>query len=202
MHGGLAQKPSTKASIWYGVQHATNAPRINEIVRKAFRARFSDFDFCRLPPSGNFLRPLRRLPIERIKSRLVVSFSLDALATTVVVDIIDVTLDRFVSTVVVTAIMEAALDVCDSTVSLGHALISTVGVGRSSIVVVVISSKLDFCVDIELTMAVTGRFGRSVTLTVVLNLLQGSLLPLLVGAEAAAVATAAIGVMAGGDIDA
>lgn len=35
--------------MWYGVQQTMNAPRMNEMVRSALRARFSDLDFCRLP---------------------------------------------------------------------------------------------------------------------------------------------------------
>lgn len=72
MQGGLRQKPSTSASTWYGVQHATKQPSMKEIVRNALRARFSDFDFCRPPPtnSGIFFLLLKCLPIECIKSRL------------------------------------------------------------------------------------------------------------------------------------
>lgn len=29
MHGGVEQNPSTSASTWYGVQHATNAPKFD-----------------------------------------------------------------------------------------------------------------------------------------------------------------------------
>ena len=34
--------------IYHGVQQTTNAPRMNVIVRRAFRARFCDLDFLRL----------------------------------------------------------------------------------------------------------------------------------------------------------
>ena len=70
MQGGSEQKPSTRAKMWYGVQQATNAPRMNEMVRSALRARFSDFDFWRSSPSFFFLRPLIRLPMLRTMSFL------------------------------------------------------------------------------------------------------------------------------------
>lgn len=62
------QKPSTRASTWYGVQQATNAPRINEIVRNAFLARFSDLDFCRFKCFFFLLTAFSFLPILLTKS--------------------------------------------------------------------------------------------------------------------------------------
>lgn len=52
-------------------QKQMDSPRMNEIVRNALRARFSDFDFGRPPTNGIFLRPFKRFPIDRMKSRLV-----------------------------------------------------------------------------------------------------------------------------------
>lgn len=171
MHGGFAQKPSTSASTWYGVQHATNAPKINEIVRNALRARFSDFDFCRPPHNGFFLRTLSRLPIERMKSRFVDadgSFSLPLFACDMA-DVVDgVIFDLCASTV----------DICASAVDFVAMLLSVLDESRSSfdrpVAVAAASFKLDFRMPVVHTIDVIGRSGRSITLTVVLNLLTVS----------------------------
>lgn len=91
-------------------------------------------------------------------------------------DVTDDTLAFFISTVVVTAMIVAALVVCERTFVFGQALISTTVVGRSSIFFLsLISSTFDLGELIELTITVTGRSaGRSATLTVVLNLLHVS----------------------------
>lgn len=69
--GGFEQKPTTRASTWYGVQQATNAPKMKDIVRNALRTRFSEIDCGRLSLRGPaFLLPFSLLPIDRMKSRL------------------------------------------------------------------------------------------------------------------------------------
>lgn len=143
-------------------------------MRKALRARFSDFDFCRPPTNGIFFRPLKRLPIERMKWRREVSFSV--VIGGAMADVTDDIFDFFISTVVVTAMIVAAFVVCEITVVFGQAFISTTVVDRSSIFFLsLISSTFDLGEFIELTITVTGRSaGRSVTLTVVLNLLHVS----------------------------
>lgn len=185
MHGGSEQKPSTNANTWYGVQQATNAPKINEIVRNALRARFSDFDFGRPPTNGIFLRPFNRFPIDRMKSRLLAAFSLTVVvaACCEVLDAAGVIEVRFgflpVKSMVVVVdaaiVVGAALDVCANMVVFEHMLLSVLEIKRSSAICrSAVSSRLDFCVFIALTIVVTGRSAFSLTFTVILYLLKVS----------------------------
>jgi len=171
MHGGDEQNPSTKAITWYGVQQITNAPNINEIVRNAFLARFSDLDFCRPPiprlPNGFLPFPFSLLPIERMKSR----FFSESLAVAATTDLpFNEEFDVFTSTVVPIAVAAfedwdggALFEMEELNVPLLEVILSVIS--RS-----VISSRFDFCAFNVFTIEVTGRSGFCDTLTVVLNL--------------------------------
>lgn len=135
------------------------------------RARFSDFDFCRPPHNGFFLRPLSRLPIDRMKSRFVDddSFSLPLLFGCEMADVVIAVIFDFCASTV---------DICASAVDFEQMLLSVLDVRRSSFIDLPIAvdvppvlAKLDFCMPVVHRIEVIGRSGRSITLTVVLNLL-------------------------------
>lgn len=178
---------------------------MNEIVRNALRARFSDFDFGRPPTSGIFLRPFKRFPIDRMKSRFADgAFSL-AMAGCDVLDAIGVIELRFgflldeKSIVVVVVVDGAVVEVvvvaapasivlalavafdsyvcCTIIVAFAQMLPSMLYIKRSSADLRShFSSMLDFCTCFALIIVVTGRSTAfSLIITVVLYLFSVSI---------------------------
>lgn len=192
VHGGLEQKPSTSARIWYGVQQATNAPNMKEIVRKAFLARFSDLLFCRpMPINGTFFFPFSLLPIDRMKSRfrlpsVVVATFVPAISLVIWLSdgatVESVTVGFLFSSMLVLTVVAVLplVDVWEMGVNCVGLMFPLFGLMLLLLLLLLLlgnlftciaSSKFEVCGLLTSTIVVTGLSGFSETLTVVLYLL-------------------------------